>query len=141
MHVTNVTVTRAVVRGNPGGRLYPDPMTDDSAWLNVPDAADALGITASQVRELLREGFLVATRRGERNVLHIPAGAIVDGEDGPEVLPTLRGTLTLLRDAGFDDDAAVSWLTSPEEELGVSPLEALREGRRAHVRRVAQSLL
>lgn len=116
-------------------------MTDDAAWLTVPDFADRLGITASQVRELLREGALVAVRRGERRTLQIPAGVIVDGESGPEILHTLHGTLTLLRDAGFSDDEAAAWLLEDEPQLGMAPLEALRQGRRAHVRRVAQALL
>jgi len=116
-------------------------MTDDSAWLTVPDCAERLGTTPSKVRELLREGHLVGVRRGERQVLQVPTGAIVDGESGPEVLATLRGTLTLLRDAGFRDDEAAEWLLADDAELGMSPLAALREGRRAHVRRIAQSLL
>ncbi|MDN4482147.1 Rv2175c family DNA-binding protein [Demequina lignilytica] len=116
-------------------------MTDDTDWLTVPDFAEVLGITPSQVRELIREGHVLAVRRGERQVMQIPAGVIVDGEDGPEVLATLRGTLTLLRDAGFDDAESADWLLHEEAELGMTPLAALREGRRAHVRRIAQSLL
>ncbi|SEI89549.1 Rv2175c family DNA-binding protein [Demequina mangrovi] len=113
----------------------------DAVWLTVPDFADRLDTTASKVRELLREGHLFAVRRGERQTLQIPADVIVDGEHGPEVLPTLTGTLTLLRDAGMDDAEAADWLLAPEPELGMAPLAALREGRRAHVRRIAQTLL
>ncbi len=116
-------------------------MTEDAAWLTVPDYAERMGVTASQVRELVREGHLVAVRRGERATLQIPVDTIVDGEHGPEVLPTLRGTLTLLRDAGFSDEEAAGWLLAEDDELGMTPLEALRQGRRAHVRRIAQALL
>ncbi|WP_062378216.1 Rv2175c family DNA-binding protein [Demequina pelophila] len=116
-------------------------MTVDDTWLTVPDYAERLGTTASHVRELLREGYLFAVRRGERSTLQIPAATIVEGEDGPEVVATLRGTLTLLRDAGFADEEAADWLMAHEEELGTSPLGALCEGRRAHVRRLAQALL
>lgn len=116
-------------------------MTDSHEWLTVPDFADRLGVTASHVRELIREGALASTRRGERNTVQIPADCIVDGDNGPEVVPTLRGTLTLLHDAGFDDDAALEWLLEDSEELGTSPLAALRSGQRAHVRRLAQALL
>lgn len=110
-------------------------------WLTVPDFADRLGVTASEVREMLREGSLASERRGERNTVQIPAGFIVDGEHGPEVLPTLKGTLTVLRDAGMKDEAAIEWLLADEPELGTSPLGALRDGKRAHVRRIAQTLL
>ena len=116
-------------------------MTDQAEWLSVPEFADQLGLTASQVRELVREGGLAAQRRTDRNTVQIPAGFIVDGESGPEIIPTLRGTLTLLRDAGFDDDAALEWLMTDEPALGMSPLAALRQGQRAHVRRLAQALL
>lgn len=110
-------------------------------WLTVPDFADRLGVTASHVRELLREGALASERRGERNTVQIPADFIVDGEDGPALLPTLKGTLTVLGDAGLRDKAALEWLLAHEPELGTSPLGALRAGQRAHVRRLAQALL
>src|SRR4051812_1886583 len=113
-------------------------MTDPADWLSIPEFADRLGLTASQVRELVREGALAAQRRTERNTLQIPGAFIIDTEGGPEVIPTLRGTLTLLRDAGFDDDGILEWLLTDEPELGMSPLAALRQGQRAHVRRLAQ---
>ena len=45
----------------------------------------------------------------------------------------------MLGDSGFNDDEAMHWLLSPEDSLGTSPIEALRAGRKAEVRRVAQS--
>jgi hypothetical protein len=32
------------------------------------------------------------------------------------------------------------WLLTPEESLGIAPIDALRAGRKAEVRRVAQAL-
>lgn len=113
----------------------------DAEWLSVPDFADALGLTASQVREMVRDGEIAATRRGERNTVQIPAGFIVEIDGKTIILPTLRGTLTLLHDARMDDDAAIEWLLTDEPELGMSPLASLRSGARAHVRRLAQALL
>lgn len=113
----------------------------DAEWLTVPDFADRLGVTASQVREMLREGSLVSTRRGERNTVQIPADFIVEVDGAPEVLPWLKGTLTLLKDARLGDDASLEWLLEDDAELGMSPLAALRSGQRAHVRRIAQALL
>lgn len=115
-------------------------MNEPSAWLTVPDFAEALDLTPTQVRELIREGALAATRRGERATVQIPAGFIVESERGPEILPTLRGTLTMLRDAGLGDDEILEWLLEPNDELGKEPLTALREGQRAPVRRAAQTL-
>jgi hypothetical protein len=113
----------------------------DAEWLTVPDFADRLGVTASHVRELLREGALVSARRGERNTVQIPADFIVEVDGEPEILPWLQGTLTVLKDAHLSDDAVLEWLLEDEDELGMSPLTALRSGKRAHVRRIAQTLL
>ena len=57
-----------------------------------------------------------------------------------EPLPELRGTLIVLGDSGFDDEQAMHWLLNPEESLGTAPIDALRAGRKAEVRRVAQAL-
>ncbi|MGC4174148.1 Rv2175c family DNA-binding protein [Demequina sp.] len=113
----------------------------DVEWISVPDFADRLGVTASQVRELLREGALVSVRRGERNTVQLPAEFIMEVDGVPSIIPTLKGTLTLLGDAHLSDDATLEWLLTDDEELGMSPLAALRSGQRAHVRRIAQTLL
>lgn len=112
-----------------------------TAWLSVPEFAARLSVRDSQVRELLRERQIVGQRRGENNALSIPEDFIVEGENGPEVLGWLRGTITVLTDAGFSDDEIVSWLLDEHDELGESPLAALRSGKRAHVRRIAQSII
>jgi hypothetical protein len=46
----------------------------------------------------------------------------------------------LLADSGFTDDEAMRWLLDVDDSLGTSPIEALRAGRKAEVRRVAQAL-
>ncbi|MFO7244263.1 MAG: Rv2175c family DNA-binding protein [Actinomycetes bacterium] len=112
-----------------------------SEWLSVPEFAERLGVKDSHVRELLRERQIVATRTGPNNALSLPSDFIVEIEGKPGILPTLRGTITLLADAGLDDDAITQWLLDTEEELGTSPLAALRDGKRAHVRRIAQTLV
>lgn len=108
--------------------------------MTVPEYAEALQISISQVRELLRERHVVAARRGENNALYLPAGQLVDGDSGPEVLATVRGTIILLADAGMSDEEIAKWLVTDNDELGESPLAALRSGKRAPVRRAAQSL-
>ena len=60
------------------------------------------------------------------------------GPDGP--LPELRGTIIVLGDDGFSDEAALDWLLDTEESLGAAPIDALLAGRKAEVRRVAQAL-
>lgn len=111
-------------------------MTDpvEPQWLTIPELVEILGISQSRVRRLLEERILVGTRAS--GVLKVPASFLLDGEP----LTHLRGTIHVLGDAGFDDDEAVQWLTEVEESLGVAPIDALRAGRKAEVRRVAQAL-
>jgi hypothetical protein len=103
-------------------------------WLTVPDLVDVLGISVSRVRRLIEDRTLLATRVD--GVWQVPELFVRDGEP----LAELRGTLIVLKDAGFADDEAMNWLLGEEDSLGTSPIEALRAGRKAEVRRVAQAL-
>jgi hypothetical protein len=103
-------------------------------WLTIPDLTELLGLKVSQVRRLIEDRALLASRVD--GVWRVPADFIVDGEP----LGDLKGTLVVLGDSGFNDDEAMSWLLSQEDSLGVSPITALRGGRKAEVRRVAQAL-
>jgi hypothetical protein len=131
-------------------------------WLTLPDVAERLGIDVGKVRRLMQEGRFVGVRRGERTVMSVPADFLVpvhlanpaapttpaadddaDATDQPRwaVLAALRGTLTLLHDAGFDAAGSIEWLFSPDDALGRTPIEALRAGSKTEVRRLAQTLL
>ena len=103
-------------------------------WLTIPDLVEDLGLGVSRVRRLIEDRHLAAKRVD--GVLKVPAVFLRDGQP----LGELRGTLIVLGDAGFDDDEAVDWLINPEETLGIAPIDALRAGRKAEVRRVAQAL-
>lgn len=105
-------------------------------WLTLPDVAERLGLDVGKVRRLIQDGFLLAVRRGERNVLSVPAALLHD--DQP--LPELPGTLTVLSDAGFADAEALHWLFTPDDSLPGTPIEALRAGRKTEIRRRAQAL-
>jgi hypothetical protein len=107
-----------------------------SDWLTLPDVAERLGLDVGKVRRLLQDRCLVAVRRGERSVLSVPAAFVMDGAP----LPELRGTLTVLADSGYDDEAALRWLFTPDGSLPGAPVDALRAGRKTEVRRRAQAL-
>ncbi|WKK73259.1 Rv2175c family DNA-binding protein [Rathayibacter oskolensis] len=120
-----------------GDRLvrFRSPSPDsDTEWLTIPDLVELTGLNVSRVRRLLDERHLIATRRD--GVLKVPSLFLRDGEPMSEI----RGTAILLGDSGFSDDEAVRWMLSTEESLGTSPVLALRAGRKAEVRRVAQAL-
>jgi hypothetical protein len=58
------------------------------AWLTLPDIAERLGVEVTRVRQLVKEGQLIAVRRGENRVLQVPAAFI----DGDKVVKGLTGT-------------------------------------------------
>lgn len=107
---------------------------ESSRWLTVPDLVELLGIGPGKIHRLLEERHLLAVRRD--GVLVVPEEFLVDGEP----VHGLPGTLTLLADAGFSDDEAMHWMLAENDAMDVPPIAALRAGRKAEVRRVAQTL-
>ena len=105
-----------------------------ATWLTIPDLVELLSLPQSKVRRLIEDRAILATRVD--GVLKVPADFISGGEP----LGDLKGTIVVLGDAGFNDDEAMHWLLSEEDSLGVAPVDALRAGRKAEVRRVAQAL-
>lgn len=103
-------------------------------WLSVPAVAERLGITPSRVRRLVEDRALLG--RKVDGVFVIPAEFLANDEP----LPHLSGTATLLIDGGFTEDSALEWLMTVDEQLGTTPADALRAGRKAEVRRIAQAL-
>jgi hypothetical protein len=104
-------------------------------WLPLPDVAEALGVPVTRVRQLVREGSLLA-RRQDDGILRIPADFI----HGSVVTKGLPGTLTLLADAGYSPDEAIDWLLREDPSLPGTPLAALRDNRGKEVKRRAQAL-
>lgn len=113
-------------------------MTENSRyateWLTIPDLVELLDEPLGKVRRLIDENYLVGSRRD--GVFKVPAAFLVDGRP----LPSLRGTIIVLHDAGFDPDETIDWLLTPEDTIGVAPIEALLAGRKSEVRRVAATL-
>ena len=105
-----------------------------TTWLTIPEIVEILGLPLGKVHRLLEERALLGTRVD--GVLKVPSEFIVDGEP----LGDLRGTLVVLTDAGFSDEECMNWLLNDEDSLGTTPVAALRAGRKAEVRRVAQAL-
>lgn len=106
----------------------------DLRWLTVPELVEELGVSHSRVRRLIEDRSLLSSRVD--GVVKVPSLFIRDGEP----LSELRGTLVVLSDSGFSDAEAMTWLLTADDSLGVPPIEALLAGRKAEVRRVAQSL-
>jgi hypothetical protein len=109
------------------------PVTDDvdalvGSWLTVPDIV--------HVRQMLKDREMVCVRRGQRSVISVPADFVQDGV----VVKKLPGLLTLLADAGYDENESIRWIFTPDDSLPGTPMQALTENRHTEVRRRAQSL-
>lgn len=103
--------------------------------LPIAEVAGVLGQSVNKVRQMLRDGQLIAVRRdGE---LMVPADFL--GKDG--VIKGLAGTITVLADAGFNRTEMLRWLFSEDESLpGVTPINALRTSHGTEVKRRAQAM-
>jgi hypothetical protein len=99
----------------------------------VPEAAQVLGVPPKRISQWIRDGVLLGVRdvQGERCV---PAAFIQQGS----VVKGLPGVVTLLRDAGYQDDEIVTWLFRADESLPGTPIQALRDNRGTEVKRRAQ---
>ncbi|KHK96959.1 transcriptional regulator [Microbacterium mangrovi] len=100
----------------------------------MPDLVEVLGEPLGRVHRLIDEHHLVGSRRD--GAFKVPAEFIVDGHP----LSSLRGTVIVLQDAGFGDDEIIDWLFAPDDSIGRPPIDALLEGRKSEVRRVARAL-
>jgi len=112
----------------------PDAPMPEASWLTMAEAADALGVDTTRVRRMLRDGELLAVEVDGSS--KIPADLIVDGE----ISRYLPGVITLLRDGGYDDRAAVRWLLVPDESLGGNAALGLHKLLHREVSRRAQAL-
>lgn len=131
---TSPNASTAVSESGAGGPVVDEPLASlVDGWLSVAEVAERLGVVPSRVHVMARNSQLViAGRRRE----WVPALFI----DGPAVLKGLPGTLTLLKDAGYDPVESVVWLYSSDDTLPGRPVDALVENRGTEVRRRAQAL-
>ena len=102
--------------------------------LSLTDVATRMGIGVTGVKQLVKEGKLLALRTDEG--VQVPAEAL----DGDVPVKHLSGVLTLLTDAGYSAEEAYRWLTTADDTLPGTPFQALHENRATEVKRRAQAL-
>jgi excisionase family DNA binding protein len=102
--------------------------------LTPAEVADALGVSPNRIRQLLRDGKLMAVP-GSGNS-RIPADFVLEGA----ILKHLPGLLTVLHDGGFTEQEAFDWLFREDPTLPGTPVAALRGDRHTEVTRRAQAL-
>ena len=105
-------------------------------WVTIPDIAEALDLKVTRVHNLISDGTLVALREPDTNVRKVPALFL----NGDHVLESLKGTLVVLKDAGFSDEEAITWLYTADDSLPGRPIDALINGQKTEIRRRAQDL-
>ncbi len=105
-------------------------------WLDWKAAADALGVSVTRVRTLIREHQLAAAVPSAGAGQQIPAELIMEGE----IVKGVPGLLTLFADGGWDDREKLTWLFTADDSLPGRPIDALRENRGSEVKRRAQAL-
>ncbi len=102
--------------------------------LTLPEVAHRLGIRVNRVRQLIRDRALATVESADGP--RVPA-AFFDDEG---VLTHLSGVLTVLRDGGYSDAEAVTWLFTEDDSLPGKPIDALHEKRHHEVNRRAQAM-
>ncbi|WP_024355682.1 Rv2175c family DNA-binding protein [Leucobacter chironomi] len=112
----------------------PQNIAPDTPFLTMPDLVEIFDLAPGKIHRLIEDHHLAAVRID--GVLSVPAEFVQDGHP----LPPLRGTILVLRDAGFSNEETVAWLLSPNEELGERPIDSLLAGRKSAVRRATQAL-
>jgi hypothetical protein len=105
-----------------------------AGWVPLPDVAEKLDLTISKVNQMVRDGQLLAVKRDGVRV--VPAELMANAT----VLKHLPGVLTLLRDAGYNDEEALRWLYEPDKALDGSAAVGLGGPKAREVKRRAQAL-
>jgi excisionase family DNA binding protein len=108
--------------------------TAPETWLTLAEVAERLELPVTKVHQMIREGALLAVRHD--GAPRVPAELVANRT----VLKHLPGVITLLRDAGYNDEEALRWLYERDDTLPGTPAEALGGGNATEVKRRAQAL-
>lgn len=117
--------------------LWQGKRVTDSAperWLPLPEVAERLDLPVSKVHQLIRDGALLAMHRD--GAQQVPVELVANRT----VLKHLPGVITLLRDAGYNDEEALRWLYESDDTLPGTPAVALGTSSATEVKRRAQAL-
>jgi hypothetical protein len=124
-----------------------DILDPDEPVYDLPGVAELLGLPVTRVHQQLRDGHLIAVRRG--GLVVVPQ---IFFTDTGHVVKSLPGLLAVLRDGGYRDTEILRWLFRPDESLTVTrdgtreqitnarPVDALHSHQAREVVRRAQAL-
>lgn len=114
--------------------LADDVLDPESEVITIAQAAERVGVPVSKLKQMVRDGQLIALRRDKEICLpveFVDSGGVVKG---------LSGTVTVLSDSGFTRSEALRWLFTEDESLPGRPIDALRGNRGTEVKRRAQAM-
>lgn len=100
--------------------------------LTQREAAERLGVAPTRIKQLWAENELLKVVVDSKPM--VPALAITEENGEWMPLPSLRGTMFMLLDAGFSHDEATEWLLNEHDGLDETPLELLAKNRVKDVR-------
>ncbi|MCV7174668.1 Rv2175c family DNA-binding protein [Mycolicibacterium sphagni] len=124
-----------------------DVLDRDEPLYNLPEVAELLRVPVTKVHQHLREGHLVAVRRGG-----IPMIPKIFLTTHGEVVKSLPGLLAVLRDGGFHETEILRWLFTADPSLTITrdgvresisnarPVDALHAHQAREVIRRAQAM-
>lgn len=124
-----------------------DVLDPDEPIYDLPRVAELLRVPVTKVAQQLREGHLVAVRRGDGVV--VPQ---VFFTKSGEVVKSLPGLLTILHDGGYHDTEIIRWLFTRDPSLTITrdgsrdaisnarPVDALHAHQAREVVRRAQAM-
>jgi hypothetical protein len=121
-------------QNGPDTRTGLDTQNGPAEWVNLPDVSEKLGVSISKVHQMIRDGHLLAVKHD--GIRQVPAELVANST----VLKHLPGILTLLRDAGYNDEEALRWLYEPDPTVDGNPARGLGGDRAREVKRRAQAL-
>jgi hypothetical protein len=100
-----------------------DVLDPDEPVFDLPKVAEMLGMSVTKVHQQIRDGHLIAVRRGGAvvvpQIFFTPTG---------QVVKPLPGLLAVLRDGGYRDTEIVRWLFTADSSLTIR-FDGSREGR------------
>jgi hypothetical protein len=124
-----------------------DVLDPDEPTYDLARVAELLRIPVTRVHQQIREGHLLAVKRGDGVV--VPQ---VFFTNSGEVVKSLPGLLTILHDGGYHETEIARWLFTPDPSLTVTrdgsrdalsnarPVDALQAHQAREVVRRAQAM-
>jgi hypothetical protein len=144
---TSACVLGSRLGGVSGIPVVEDVLPPDEPVYDLPKVADLLGLVVTKVHQQLRDGHLIAVRRG--GIIVVPKNFF--SESGA-VVKSLGGLLGVLRDGGYSDTEILRWLFTPDPSLTVTvdgskeaienarPVDALHAHQAREIIRRAQAM-